>query len=363
MKKIFFKLSIMMLFLIFLLEISSIILIRLKLLPNGISTSTTLVPDKNYGFWHHKNRTFNLASPCWSSKVSYNNFGMRSAKDFKLKSNKKRIAILGDSMSENIEVSDGEDFGSLLQHKNPNYEVLNFSVRSTGLGDQIELFNGFVKKFEPNVIFLFLSDNDLEDNYYLNKRKSQIKYKINQDTVERIPINKNFFSKQDSLKHKIKNKHLIFIKEKSKTYILYSRLKAHIRYLKYKINNADDLNLKKNDDYIDYEQKKIVYKYLVNKFKKSLDENQSLYVFVNPRPKILSEKFYPEKKNIEVMKKIWGDSVIDPTINAIKFLKSENRYKSPFLSFSCDGHFSKYGANYMATFVTDYFSNNQKNSF
>ena len=53
-------------------------------------------------------------------------------------------------MSENIEVSDGEDFGSLLQHKNPNYEVLNFSVRSTGLGDQIELFNGFVKKFEPN---------------------------------------------------------------------------------------------------------------------------------------------------------------------------------------------------------------------
>ena len=63
-----------------------------------------------------QNRSFRLASECWNSKVTYNNHGMRQNNNVEYKkNNKKRIAIIGDSMSENLEVSDGKDFGSLVQ--------------------------------------------------------------------------------------------------------------------------------------------------------------------------------------------------------------------------------------------------------
>lgn len=133
MKKFFFDITIFVVITFILIEISSIILIKLKFLPNGITSSVTLVPNKEFGFWHHKKRSFKLASPCWNSKVTYNNYGLRNAKDIDIENkNKKRIGIIGDSMSENIEVSDGKDFGSLLQLNLHDYEILNFSTGQQG---------------------------------------------------------------------------------------------------------------------------------------------------------------------------------------------------------------------------------------
>ena len=60
-------------------------------------------------------------------------------------------------MTENLEVSDGKDFGSLIQKKLDKFEILNFSVRSTGLGDHIELYDKLIKKFEVDYIFLFVT--------------------------------------------------------------------------------------------------------------------------------------------------------------------------------------------------------------
>ncbi|MDC0043538.1 hypothetical protein OAJ03_01405, partial [Candidatus Pelagibacter sp.] len=158
MKKKIFDTLLILIISFFFLEISSLILIKLNFLPNGLTPRITLVPNENFGYWHHKNKKFKLASECWSSKVTYNNYGMRQINNVNLKKNKKRIGIIGDSMTENLEVIDGKDFFNLLQKKLINYELLNFSTRSLGLGDQIELYNNLAKKFKLDYIFLFVSD-------------------------------------------------------------------------------------------------------------------------------------------------------------------------------------------------------------
>ena len=41
------------------------------------------------------------------------------------------------------------------------------------------------------------------------------------------------------------------------------------------------------------------------------------------------------------MIKIWGIDIINPIEEGRNYLKKINKYKEPFFSFSCDGHYSK----------------------
>lgn len=357
MRKIFINSFLILLLTFIFLEIASILLIKINLLPNGITPRVTIIPHKNFGFWHHKNKSFRLASECWSSKVSYNNHGMRQVSDINIDlKTKKRIALIGDSMTENLEVTDGNDFGSLIQSKLPDYEILNFSVRSTGLGDHIELYEGLIKNFELDYIFLFISDNDLEDNYYLNNRPSQNKYKVINDKIKKLPIDERFFEKQKKISNKLKKEQLIFVKEYFRSYILYSHFRANLLYQIYKKKKKDNIERQVNNPYEDYDKKIKIYKHLKTKFLNQLSNNEKLIVFTNPRPKIISEKFYPEKKNIEEMSKIWGDQyIINTTSSSIDYLKRDDKYKYPYFSFECDGHFSAYGANFMSDLVVEKF--------
>ena len=356
MKKIFFEYLTIFVISILLVELTAYLMIKLNFLPNGITPRITLVPHERFGFWHHKNVSFKLASPCWNSKVSYNNYGLRNIRDVNIKKTKKRIGIFGDSMSENIEVSDGDDFGSQLQNNLKEYEVLNFSVRSTGLGDHIELYKGLGQNFNLDYIFLFISDNDFEDNYFLNARQFQNKYKIENTKVIKLQNEKKNYKMINSSTSKIKNKIILFIKENFNSYILYFHIKNYLKYIIYKKNNK--IKNIETDVYKDYEQKKIVYSYLVKTFKNSLTNNEKLFVFVNQRPKIISKEFYPEKKNVEEMIKIWGIDIINPIEEGRNYLKKINKYKEPFFSFSCDGHYSKLGAKFMADFVSNFFLRN-----
>ena len=60
------------------------------------------------------------------------------------KKQKNRIALIGDSMTEMIHVNEGDDIGSLIQNKLPNFEIINFSSRSMGLYDQLEIYKNLV---------------------------------------------------------------------------------------------------------------------------------------------------------------------------------------------------------------------------
>jgi len=356
MKKKFFDVFLILAICGILIEISSIILIKLNLLPNGLTPRITLVQNKDFAYWHHKNESFKLASKCWSSKISYNNYGMRQIKDISLVKDKPRIGILGDSMTENLEVSDGKDFANLLQKKLPDYEILNFSVRSLGLGDQIELYDKFAKKFQLDYIFLFISDNDFEDNYLLNpNRPTQVIYKIMDDGIKK-KIRDNHTIKENNKFSKIKKNLVLLIKQNLNTYILYFHSK---NYLNFHLKKNQQKSTKKNLQFNNTKEKELVYKFMVDKFYKNLSNNEKVYIFVNPRPKIIQKENSPEKENIKIMSFIWGyDKIIDPTNAGINFLLKINKNFYPYFSFECDGHYSELGAKFMSEYVSNYFLNN-----
>ena len=357
MKKKIFDIFLILAIFGILIEISSIALIKLSLLPNGLTPRITLIQNKDFAYWHHKNESFKLASKCWSSKISYNNYGMRQIRNINLTKDEPRIGILGDSMTENLEVSDGKDFANLLQKKLPNYEILNFSVRSLGLGDQIELYDKFAKRFKLDYIFLFISDNDFEDNYLLNPdRPTQVIYKIINGSIKKERIRNSNTIKKNNKFSNIKKNLILLIKQNLNTYLLYFHSK---NYLNFHLKKNQKKNTQINLQFNNTKEKELVYKFMVDKFYKKLSNNEKVYIFVNPRPKIIQKENSPEKENIKMMSFIWGyDKVLDPTNAGINYLQKINKNSYPYFSFDCDGHYSELGAKFMSEYVSNYFLNN-----
>ena len=150
MKNFIYKLFIIIIANIFILELISFTLIKINFVPGGLTPMVAFIADENFAVSRKKNTKFNFSSKCWDSEVYYNRQGIRSLYDIKLKKEKKRIVLLGDSMTENYQLSDGYDLASTLQKKmgNDEYEVINFGFSSTGIAEHIKLYEKKNKRIE-----------------------------------------------------------------------------------------------------------------------------------------------------------------------------------------------------------------------
>lgn len=96
-----------------------------------------------------------------------------------------RIAVLGDSITEAIQVPMEENFCSLLEKKLNNYhsqkcEVLNFGISGYTTSDEYLLLKKEIVEYNPDLVILaFTALNDVETNYsYFDGPKRRIYFKI-----------------------------------------------------------------------------------------------------------------------------------------------------------------------------------------
>lgn len=93
-----------------------------------------------------------------------------------------RIAILGDSLVEAVQVDTKNNFISLLEKhlnasrpeelKNKNIEMMNFSIGGQGTFEELRIYKYYVQKYNPDLVFLVFFPNDFENNqYYIIDRK------------------------------------------------------------------------------------------------------------------------------------------------------------------------------------------------
>jgi hypothetical protein len=75
-----------------------------------------------------------------------------------------RIAFLGDSFVWGYDVEDGERFTELLQARLPGWEVLNLGVSGYGTDQEFILLQRWFDRYQPDVVVLVLSDDDLFTN-------------------------------------------------------------------------------------------------------------------------------------------------------------------------------------------------------
>lgn len=84
-----------------------------------------------------------------------------------------RIAVLGDSYAEALQVSQDATFWSVLEKKLPEcaglqgreVDVVNFGVSGFGTGQQLEMLRHYVWQYDPDLVLLaFLTGNDISEN-------------------------------------------------------------------------------------------------------------------------------------------------------------------------------------------------------
>lgn len=342
---------ILLTFLLFLLsiELFSIILIKLKLLPKFLPPVVTLYAHKEYSYWHPINKKLKISTLCWESEVEFNSLGIKSSSEFSIKKIKPRIGIIGDSMTENIQLNNNKDFSYKLQNKLKNFEIINFSVASTGLADQIDIYESLMTKFDLDYIFLFITENDFKDNHINSRRPNRIAYKIDDGNIIKIDRDKKFFEDYFSRFNIFKRKYSIYLKEFN-SYSLFFYLKEKIPL---SIANNKGGALYNNNDYVNnFEEKKIIYRYLSQELLRKIENNQKLLVFFN----INNNSFMFETEERKIMKKVWEPTVVnDPMNESINLLKKMNKLYFPFMGHTCDTHYSEVGAEFLSNYVTQEF--------
>ncbi len=109
------------------------------------------------GIEHRKN----ISTKLMSVQVDLDENGFRYQKDIKREKNKKKVLMLGDSMTFGWGAQN--TFSDVLSEKFTNYEVLNAGIGNTNTSMQIEnFFQNFKELYDYDIIILNFFINDLE---------------------------------------------------------------------------------------------------------------------------------------------------------------------------------------------------------
>ena len=100
----------------------------------------------------------------YTYNIKLNNGGWRD-NDFILKKEKKRVLMLGDSMTFGQGVNQDKIFPSLIENTLPEYEIMNLGFPGYGLGMEVRALEEFGKRYNPDkIIIVFYTGNDIEEN-------------------------------------------------------------------------------------------------------------------------------------------------------------------------------------------------------
>ena len=121
----------------------------------------------------------------FEEKITTNSHGFRDKERTLTKpSNTIRIAFMGDSMMEALQVPFGKTAGQVLENKlnrmsnsdnNLKYEVLNFGVGNYGLGQMFLAYKEFAEKFNPDYVLVFVNEYLMERTIEFQRFETQIK--------------------------------------------------------------------------------------------------------------------------------------------------------------------------------------------
>jgi len=108
---------------------------------------------------------------------------------------KKRIAFLGDSYVWGYDAEVEERFTEKLQARLPEWEVLNLGVSGYGTDQEFILLQKVFDRYQPDILVLVFSDNDVEENTMNTAHKGYYKpyfEEVDHELVERgVPVPKS----------------------------------------------------------------------------------------------------------------------------------------------------------------------------
>ncbi len=153
----------------------------------GIGQQEFFEPDPLLGSRHipSKQVTWRMEG---LSRDSFNSFGMRDYKRTLAKApGTTRIAVLGDSAAEGLQVPLSDTFPVVLErmlnkeaqekagqepHAKQNYEVLNFGCAGYSMAQEVLQYESQVCQFSPDIVILFFNNQDAAESVIDNTMRS-----------------------------------------------------------------------------------------------------------------------------------------------------------------------------------------------
>jgi len=150
-----------------------LLLIEVMLRVLGTAYPLPYLPDVNVG------SRLQPGFSAWFSKegqahVRINRAGFRDREhELKKPPNTFRIAVLGDSFAEAVQVSREDTFWSVLERRlaaaprfaGKDVEVLNFGISGHGTAQQLQMLRHYALSYEPDIVLLaFFAGNDVRNN-------------------------------------------------------------------------------------------------------------------------------------------------------------------------------------------------------
>jgi hypothetical protein len=141
-----------------------LVLFRWFLLPSDIpnieqdsQTQVLKYRSGEGGVWRIRDHT--------RAQYRINNKGWNSARDYEVeKTSKKRIAIIGDSYIEALQVDYTDSLAERLEGK-ANYEVLRFGISGAPLSQYLFMYEHEVLRYKPDLVVFNIVNNDFLESF------------------------------------------------------------------------------------------------------------------------------------------------------------------------------------------------------
>jgi hypothetical protein len=138
------------------------------------------------------------------SYIKFNSAGFRDLeRKVEKPANTFRVAVLGDSFTEAINVSLEETYPKILEqmlrecpsYQEKNIEVLNFGISNLGTGQQMLVLDQIASSYSPDLVVLqFFSGNDFRNNYPLTDDSQRPYFSIDNN---KLIIDNSFLTSQE----------------------------------------------------------------------------------------------------------------------------------------------------------------------
>jgi len=121
--------------------------------------------DSKTGYRHRPglSGTWTVENP---GRFTINSYGFRDVEWTPARQKKFRVAVLGDSFAEALEVDLDQSFPKLIEKQLQDTEVMNFGLQGHGQVEELLTYRCYVRPFKPDLVILaFFPGNDPIDNW------------------------------------------------------------------------------------------------------------------------------------------------------------------------------------------------------
>jgi hypothetical protein len=139
-------------------------------------TPPTTIYDAKTGFRERSGMsgTFTVEH---AGHFTFNSYGFRDVEWSPAKQKKFRVAVLGDSFVEALQVDLDQTFPKLIEKQLHDTEVMNFGISGQGQVEELLTYRQYVRPFKPDLVILaFFPGNDPIDNW--RRREPSLRFPV-----------------------------------------------------------------------------------------------------------------------------------------------------------------------------------------